>query len=63
MPPLHWQKSTFSENQANCVELATSPSGLHLREGDEPETVVTVTRAELRTFVRAIRTGAFDHHQ
>ncbi len=58
MPELSWQKSTFSENQANCVELAASPAGVHLREGDEPEAVVTATRPELRGLIRAIRTGA-----
>ncbi|MFE7120879.1 DUF397 domain-containing protein [Streptomyces sp. NPDC057654] len=61
MPPLRWQKSTYSTDQANCVELAASSAGFHLRESDEPEAVVTVTRSELRTFIRAVRTGAFNH--
>ncbi|MBK3570194.1 DUF397 domain-containing protein, partial [Streptomyces sp. MBT62] len=35
---LHWQKSTFSDggDGNTCVELATTPTTLHLRESDTP---------------------------
>ncbi|KOG91970.1 DUF397 domain-containing protein [Streptomyces varsoviensis] len=56
MPELSWQKSSFSTDQANCVELATSPAGIHLRESDAPEAIVTAKRPALRAFVRAVRT-------
>ena len=42
MPELHWQKSSFSSEASNCVELAASPDGtIRLRSnptgpGDRP---------------------------
>lgn len=47
--PLTWQKSSFSgEPHQNCLELAASPDGaVHLRESDDPATVLTTTRPRL----------------
>ncbi|MEU3278099.1 DUF397 domain-containing protein [Streptomyces antibioticus] len=56
---LHWQKSTFSggaEGNA-CVELAVSPTTLHLRESDTPGTVLTTTPSTLANFLEGIRGG------
>ncbi|MFF0594408.1 DUF397 domain-containing protein [Streptomyces antibioticus] len=56
---LHWQKSTFSggaEGNA-CVELAVSPTTLHLRESDTPGTVLTTAPATLANLLEGIRTG------
>ncbi|MEC4018480.1 DUF397 domain-containing protein [Streptomyces sp. H27-D2] len=62
MPPLHWQKSSFSEAGAsNCVELAAGTGVTHLRESDDPSRVVTTTRAALRALLRAAKAGEFDH--
>lgn len=61
MSQLNWRKSTFSENQANCVELAAAPDGVHIRESDEPDAVVRTTPAALGGFIRAIKTGRLDH--
>ncbi|MEU7045275.1 DUF397 domain-containing protein [Streptomyces varsoviensis] len=58
MPTLRWQKSTFSTDQANCLELAASPAGVHLRESDAPEAIVTAKRSALRAFLRAVRADA-----
>jgi hypothetical protein len=58
--PYTWQKSSFSgggEGNA-CVELATTPTTLHLRESDDPATVLTTTPAPLGHLLGAIRTGA-----
>ncbi|MGW0755816.1 DUF397 domain-containing protein [Streptomyces sp. NPDC002814] len=57
---LHWQKSTFSggaEGNA-CVELAASPSTIHLRESDTPTTHLTTTPTPLAHLLAGIRTGA-----
>ncbi|WP_353477027.1 DUF397 domain-containing protein [Streptomyces violaceusniger] len=41
MSDLTWQKSSFSEAAAaNCVELAATPGGIHIRESDEPDAVI-----------------------
>ncbi|MFI0814607.1 DUF397 domain-containing protein [Streptomyces sp. NPDC021098] len=59
---LTWQKSSFSgggEENA-CVELATSPAGIHLRESDDPGELLTTTPHRLATFIRAAKAGEFD---
>ncbi|MEU0843272.1 DUF397 domain-containing protein [Streptomyces sp. NPDC005962] len=60
---LTWQKSSFSGGgEANaCVELATSPAGIHLRESDDPGELLTTTRDQLGAFLRAAKAGEFDH--
>ncbi len=60
MPEPSWQKSSFSTDQANCVELAASSAGLHLRESDEPDAAIAATRGSLRSLLRRIQSGEFD---
>ncbi|GGZ82263.1 DUF397 domain-containing protein [Streptomyces echinoruber] len=57
---LHWQKSSFSEggDGNTCIELAAStPATLHLRESDDPATVLTTTRDPLAHLLDALRAG------
>ncbi|AEW96322.1 MULTISPECIES: DUF397 domain-containing protein [Streptomycetaceae] len=62
MSQLVWQKSSFSEAGAtNCLEVASStPDTTHLRESDDPHTVLTTTPAGLGALIRAIKAGAYD---
>ncbi|MEU0339356.1 DUF397 domain-containing protein [Streptomyces bobili] len=56
---LHWQKSTYSggaEGNA-CVELAVSPTHIHLRESDTPATALTTTPTALAQLLKGIHTG------
>ncbi|WP_210576716.1 DUF397 domain-containing protein [Streptomyces sp. GESEQ-4] len=57
---LRWQKSTLSDggDGNTCVELAASPSGIHLRESDTPTTHLTTTPTPLAHLLAGIRTGA-----
>ncbi|MEU3620376.1 DUF397 domain-containing protein [Streptomyces sp. NPDC006872] len=56
MQPLHWQKSSYSGDGSNCVNIAADPTGtLHLRESDEPEVVLTTTLVGLRTLIDGLR--------
>ncbi|MFI5470259.1 DUF397 domain-containing protein [Streptomyces cacaoi] len=57
--PENWQKSSYSgEGDGNdCVELACTPTTLHLRESDAPGTVLTTAPAPLARFLHAIHTG------
>ncbi|MDQ0775104.1 hypothetical protein QF026_003570 [Streptomyces aurantiacus] len=59
-PTLYWQKSTFSDGgEGNtCVEIATSPGTLHLRESDTPNTQLTTTTAPLAHLIRGVKAGA-----
>jgi hypothetical protein len=53
----HWQKSTFSDGSDGdtCVELAATPTALHLRESDTPDTELTTTVAPLAHLIRGIK--------
>ncbi|MFJ4898622.1 DUF397 domain-containing protein [Streptomyces sp. NPDC088727] len=56
MAPLIWQKSSFSGEAANCVDVAVAPDGtLRLRESDDPDVVLTANRAGLSTLRASIR--------
>ncbi|WP_280890405.1 DUF397 domain-containing protein [Streptomyces sp. LBL] len=58
---LRWQKSTFSDGgEGNtCVELAATPTTLHLRESDTPDTELTTSTAPLAHLIRGVKSGLF----
>ncbi|MGW3433222.1 DUF397 domain-containing protein [Streptomyces melanosporofaciens] len=61
MTDLKWRKSSFSTDVgANCVELATAPGGIRIRESDEPEAVIRTTPAALGALIRAVKVGRLD---
>ncbi|MEU3787126.1 DUF397 domain-containing protein [Streptomyces sp900129855] len=59
MQPFHWQKSSYSGDSSNCVNIAadpTAPNGMvHLRESDEPEVVLTTTPARLQALICGLK--------
>ncbi|MEV4227362.1 DUF397 domain-containing protein [Streptomyces bobili] len=59
--PDNWQKSSYSgEGDGNdCLELASTPTTLHLRESDTPATILTTTPTPLTHLLDAIRAQAF----
>ncbi|MFJ8472090.1 DUF397 domain-containing protein [Kitasatospora sp. NPDC094011] len=61
MTQLTWQKSSFSTDQANCLEIASAESLVYIRESDDPTTVVTTTRAKLNAWINGAKAGEFDH--
>ncbi|MGW5866199.1 DUF397 domain-containing protein [Streptomyces sp. NPDC055239] len=55
MTQLDWQKSSFSEDQANCLYIATAPDGtIHLRESDTPDTTLTTTATPLAALLESL---------
>ncbi|MDQ1046096.1 DUF397 domain-containing protein [Streptomyces sp. V4I2] len=58
---VQWQKSSFSEggDGNTCVELAATPTTLHLRESDTPDTELTTTTAPLAHLIRGVKSGVF----
>ncbi len=63
MSRLKWQKSSYSEEGANCLNIAISPhrpTRIHLRESDAPESVLTTTPAHLAALLRKIKAGELD---
>ncbi|MFJ2257633.1 DUF397 domain-containing protein [Streptomyces sp. NPDC087844] len=56
MTELRWQKSSFSSEASNCLELATAPDGtLRLRESDDPTTTLTLHPPGLHSLLVAVR--------
>ncbi|GHF50450.1 hypothetical protein GCM10010218_34990 [Streptomyces mashuensis] len=53
-----WQKSSFSSQGNECVELAAAQPHLLLRESDAPHTVIATTPARLRALLAALKTAA-----
>lgn len=54
---LVWQKSTYSQEQGECVELAEDGGAVLLRESDDPTVVLCTTPTALARFLRAIKRG------
>lgn len=54
---LRWQKSSFSAGDVdnNCLEIATTPTTLHLRESDTPATLLSPTRTALTALLTAVK--------
>ncbi|MBC2875047.1 MULTISPECIES: DUF397 domain-containing protein [Streptomyces] len=63
MPKLLWQKSSFSTSGGNgdCLEVAShGADALHLRESDDPGTVLTLAPAALRSLLALARNGRLE---
>ncbi|MGW3416853.1 DUF397 domain-containing protein [Streptomyces phaeochromogenes] len=58
--PQNWQKSSFSGggDGNNCVELASTPHTIHLRESDDPSIALVTTPDLLSHLLHGIRSGA-----
>jgi hypothetical protein len=51
-----WQKSSYSNEGVNCVNVAAAPNGtVRLRESDEPDVVLTATRTGLSALIASIK--------
>lgn len=58
MSRLAWQKSSFSAEAANCVNIAAAHDGaVHLRESDNPEVILRASAEALSGLFSAIRGG------
>ena len=57
--PANWQKSSFSGGGEgnDCVELATTPGSVHLRESDTPALRLSTTAGAVAHLLCRIKTG------
>ncbi|MFD6548338.1 DUF397 domain-containing protein [Streptomyces sp. NPDC058398] len=57
--PDNWQKSSFSGSGDgnNCVEIATTPGSVHLRESDDPAIRLSTSPGPLAHLLHHIKTG------
>ncbi|WP_017563538.1 DUF397 domain-containing protein [Nocardiopsis deserti] len=62
LPKVVWTKSSWSNPDGNCVEVATLPDGdIAVRNSRDPQGPALVyTPAEIEAFVRGAKTGDFD---
>lgn len=56
---LSWQKSSYSGEASNCIELAHEPhrETIYLRESDEPSTVLATTPSKLASLLAVLSKG------
>ncbi|MEV4437821.1 DUF397 domain-containing protein [Streptomyces sp. NPDC049577] len=50
-----WQKSSFSESEGSCVELAWHEGAIVMREGDIPELIIRMAPDRIRTLLAAVK--------
>ncbi|MFJ9841964.1 DUF397 domain-containing protein [Kitasatospora sp. NPDC101155] len=61
MDQLNWQRSSFSGEQTNCLEIASEGEFVYIRESDNPTHIVTTTRTKLNAWILGAKDGEFDH--
>ncbi|MCC2280587.1 DUF397 domain-containing protein [Streptomyces sp. ET3-23] len=62
MPETKWQKSSFCGGGGNnCVEVRLESCLIEMRESEQPEAVITMTREQLAAFFAGVKAGEFDH--
>ncbi|MFI6703905.1 DUF397 domain-containing protein [Streptomyces sp. NPDC050509] len=58
MPTYQWQKSSYSSEGANCVNVAAAPDGtLRIRESDDPDVLLSLAPGQLGSLLIAIKDG------
>ncbi|MCY9785985.1 DUF397 domain-containing protein [Nocardiopsis sp. EMB25] len=62
LPDVTWTKSSWSNPEGNCVEIAALPGGdFAVRNSRDPKGPALVyTTAEIEAFVKGAKTGDFD---
>ncbi|TQF02641.1 DUF397 domain-containing protein [Kitasatospora acidiphila] len=57
-----WQKSSYSANNNDCVEVRTVDGLVEVRESDTGDIIVRTTPVKFAKFLQGIKAGEFDHH-
>ncbi|MFG2463871.1 DUF397 domain-containing protein [Streptomyces canus] len=53
---LHWFKSTYSGSEGGqCVEVATSPQAIHIRDSKNPDPTLKVTPTTWTAFTTTLK--------
>ncbi|MEU4210827.1 DUF397 domain-containing protein [Streptomyces sp. NPDC026206] len=58
MSEMTWQKSSFSGDRDDCVELCGRNDHIAIRESDAPRTVINTTPARLRALIATVKASA-----
>ncbi len=57
-----WQKSSFSGNSNECVEVRTVDGVVEVRESDSGHVFISTTPHKWAKFLLGAKNGEFDHH-
>ncbi|MFD4905646.1 DUF397 domain-containing protein [Kitasatospora purpeofusca] len=57
MSELDWQKSSFSGDQANCVEVRVGAGLVELRESEDGDVILHATPAAFAGLLGTIKSG------
>jgi Domain of unknown function (DUF397) len=58
---LTWVKAQYSGSNGQCVEIASAPGKIAIRDSKDPDGPILVyTPGEFRTFLHGARNGKFD---
>ncbi|MFF4408667.1 DUF397 domain-containing protein [Streptomyces sp. NPDC001262] len=55
-----WQKSSFSGDRDECVELGRHRGKVVVRESAEPSVVISVGAVHVRALIGGLKEGCFD---
>ncbi|MFE2032717.1 DUF397 domain-containing protein [Streptomyces scopuliridis] len=58
---ISWQKSSFSDEGAQCVEIAEHNGEILMRESEDPNVVTVTSRSKFAAFIAGVKAGEFDH--
>jgi hypothetical protein len=53
--PLRWRKSSWSAQEADCVEIAWPAEAVAVRDSKNPGTVLALPRSAVSALMRSIR--------
>ncbi|MER5780551.1 DUF397 domain-containing protein [Streptomyces mobaraensis] len=57
-----WQKSSFSNDRDECIELThEAPDEVLIRESEAPGVTIKASRAKLHTFISGVKDGTLSH--
>ncbi|MFB6979492.1 DUF397 domain-containing protein [Streptomyces scopuliridis] len=58
---INWQKSSFSGDGPQCVEVAEHDGAIVMRESDDPYVLTIIGRSNFAAFIAGVKAGEFDH--
>ncbi|MGA5128680.1 DUF397 domain-containing protein [Streptomyces olivoreticuli] len=54
---MEWQKSSYSGDRDDCIEVGRSGGRIAIRESDDPTVVVRTAPVELRALIAGVKAG------
>ncbi|MFE9426052.1 DUF397 domain-containing protein [Kitasatospora sp. NPDC006697] len=62
MRSTQWQRSSFTANSNNCIEVRTVEGVVELRESENGDVIVRTTPVKFARFLSGVKAGEFDQH-